>query len=122
MSHSNSKTVTSFEAGSDMSADQFKFVGINASGQLALAGDGTTAIGVLENKPAAAGRAGSVAIAGIVQVLCGGTVTRGGQVASDAAGLAVDSTTADIILGEALMTGAAGSVISIMLQVRGPSA
>lgn len=106
-------------AGADLSAKQFFFVSVAADGQIDPTGNGAIAEGVLQNAPAAAGRAAEVAIGGIVKVECGGTVTRGGPVASDASGNAVDAASGDIILGTALETGADGQVIEIIFQPRG---
>jgi hypothetical protein len=114
----NAHSVT-IPAGSDLSAAQFKFVEVNSSGQLALAGDGAHADGVLQDTPAAAGRAGLVDIGGITKVKCGAAVTAGGPVASDAAGLAVNAATGDVILGTALETGASGRIISMLFHPRG---
>lgn len=109
----------SLPAGSDLSTGQFKFVEVNAAGQLALVGLGAIADGVLQDAPAAAGRAGQVAIGGIVKVKCGGVVTRGGPVASDAAGLAANAALGNIILGTALETGANGQIIAMIFHPRG---
>jgi len=114
----NAQSVT-LEAGSDLSASQFAFVSLNASAQLALTGNGAQADGVLQSAPSAAGRAAEVDIGGITHVKCGGTVTKGGPVGSDAAGLAVDAASGDIILGTALETGANGSVIAMLFHPRG---
>lgn len=119
MSSKQSEVLVSLVAGADLSAKQYFFVAVSADGQIDPAGDGAMADGVLQNKPDAAGKAATVAIGGITQVICGGTVTRGGPVASDAAGEAVDAATGDIILGTALETGADGQVISIIFQPRG---
>jgi hypothetical protein len=108
------------EAGADLSTKQFYFVSVASDGQIDPTGDGLDADGVLQDAPAAAGRAALVAIAGKVKVVCGGAVTRGGPVASDSAGKAVNATTAgDIILGTALETGADGRIIEILFQPRG---
>jgi hypothetical protein len=72
------------------------------------------AAGVLLNDPVAGGAA-TVAYDGRVTVVCGGTVTRGGEVASDASGEAVDATTDDVIVGYALEAGVDGQVITIEL-------
>jgi hypothetical protein len=110
------------EAGADLSTKQFYFVSVAADGQIDPTGDGLDADGVLQDAPAAAGRAALVAIAGKVKVVCGGVVTRGGPVASDASGTAVNPATGDIILGTALETGATGRIIEILFQPRGASA
>ncbi len=119
MAFEESKISVTIPAGSDLSASQFCFVEINASGQLAVAGAGAMADGILQNDPNAAGRAGEVAIGGIVQVKCGGAVTRGGPVASDASGKAVNATTGNIILGTALETGANNGIIAMLFHPRG---
>lgn len=119
MAYKESENCITLEAGADLSAIQFYFVAVAADGQVDACGDGAVAVGVLQNDPAAAGRAAQVATSGVTRVKCGGTVTRGGPVASDAAGLAVDAASGDIILGEALETGATNTIISVMLQVRG---
>lgn len=110
------------EAGQDLSAKQFYFMSVASDGQIDPTGDGLDADGVLQDAPAAAGRAALVAIAGKVKVVCGGTVTRGGPVASDADGKAVNAATGDIILGVALETGASGRIIEILFQPRGAAA
>lgn len=117
-SYDNKATVT-LEAGADLSAKQFFFVSVSADGQIDATGDGAHADGVLLNDPAAAGRAAEVAISGITKVICGGVVTRGGPVASDAAGEAVNAATGDVILGTALDTGADGEIVRILFQPRG---
>jgi hypothetical protein len=110
------------EAGADLSTKQFYFVSVAADGQIDPTGDGLDADGVLQDAPAAAGRAALVAVAGKVKVVCGGVVTRGGPVASDASGTAVNPATGDIILGTALETGATGRIIEILFQPRGAAA
>lgn len=114
----NMQTI-SLEAGVDLSAKQFFFVSVSADGQIDPTGDGAHADGVLQNDPDAAGKAAEVAIGGVVKVNCGGTVTRGGAVASDGSGQAVDATSGDVILGTALETGASGETVSMIFQPRG---
>lgn len=106
-------------AGQDLSSSQYLFVSVSADGQIDPTGDGAHADGVLQNDPAAQGRAAQVAVGGIVKVKCGGTVTRGGPVASDANGKAVNAASGDVIVGTALETGANGSVIAMLFQPRG---
>lgn len=122
MAYEDSKISVTIPAGSDLSASQFCFVEVNSSGLLAVVGAGLHADGVLQNDPNASGRAGEVAIAGIVQVKCGAAVTRGGPVASDAAGKAVNAASTNIILGTALETGANGAVIAVLFHPRGAAA
>ena len=109
----------SLEAGQDLSAKQFYFVSVAADGQIDPTGAGAIAQGVLQDAPAAAGRAALVAVAGKVKVVCGAAVTRGGPVASTSTGTATNATTGNIILGTALETGASGRIIEILFQPRG---
>lgn len=122
MAYEDSKISVTIPAGSDLSASQFCFVEVNASGLLAVVGAGLHADGILQNDPNASGRAGEVAIAGIVQVKCGGVVTRGGPVASDSTGRAVNAATGNIILGTAMETGATNGIIAVLFHPRGASA
>jgi hypothetical protein len=120
MATQDNMITVSLEAGQDLSAKQFCFVSVAADGQIDPTGAGLIAQGVLQDAPAAAGRAAEVAIAGKVKVVCGAAVTRGGPVASTSTGTATNATTAgQIILGTALETGASGRIIEILFQPRG---
>lgn len=105
------------EAGQDLSAKQFYFVSMSSDGQIDPAGDGAKAVGVLQNDPAAAGRAAEVAIVGVTKMKCGGAITAGGNVSSDTNGAAVATATGDVPLGIALETGAPGRIISVLLML-----
>lgn len=124
--------IGTLEAGSDLSTHQHKFVLVNSSGQVALAGAGGPAIGVLQNKPSAQGHSASVRVLGVSKVVAGAAVTRGDQVASDANGKAATASQANTrtddtgvvsdpligsnVLGIALETAAAdGDIISVLL-------
>jgi hypothetical protein len=109
----------SLEAGADLSTKQFYFVSVASDGQIDPTGAGVIAQGVLQDAPAAAGRAALVAIAGKVKVMCGAAVTKGGPVASTSSGTATNATTGNIILGTALETGASGRIIEMIFQPRG---
>jgi hypothetical protein len=109
----------SLEAGADLSTKQFYFVSVASDGQIDPTGAGLIAQGVLQDAPAAAGRAALVAVAGKVKVVCGAAVTKGGPVASTSSGTATNATTGNIILGTALETGASGRIIEMIFQPRG---
>lgn len=110
-----SRDTRTFVAGENLSTAQFKFVTLEADGQVDLADSaGENCIGVLLVEGAAA-KAVTVAISGSVIVECGGTVTNGGAVATDATGRAVDATTSDIIMGYAREAGAVNQKIEIEL-------
>lgn len=110
-----------YVAGSDLSSHQFGFVALASDGEVDACGDGATAVGVLLNDPAAGGAA-TVAYSGRVLVECGGTVTNGGEVASDSAGLCVDATSSDVILGYAREAGVTGQIIAIDFFLGGNAA
>lgn len=112
-----SLTCITREAGADLSAKQYRFVEIAADGQVdAVSSAGGNAIGVLQNDPSAAGRAATIAVAGIVKVVAGGTVAAGARVQADAAGDAITAATGDYVLGTALTGGADGELIEVLLQ------
>lgn len=110
------------EAAADLSATPYRFVTINASGQVAIAGAGAKADGVLQNDPAAQGRAAAVAIGGQTKIVLGGTVAAGAQVASDATGRAVTAATGNHILGTCTEGGTVGVMGSILFEPNGVAA
>ena len=61
----------------------------------------------------------TVAIGGISRVVCGGVVSRGALVASDASGRAVAATTGAEIAGRALAAGTVGALIPVLLKLSG---
>lgn len=104
------------EAGADLSAGQFKFVLVASDGQVDLvASAGGDADGVLLNDPDAAGKAATVAYAGRVKVVAGGTVAAGAKVQSDASGDAITAASGDHVLGKCLVGGADGELIEVLL-------
>lgn len=113
----------SYPASGDLSSDQYCFVKISSS-QLALAsaGGGADVLGILQDKPAAAGRAGEVAVGGASKIIAGGTFSAGAKLTSDSSGHAVAATTGDTINGIALADGASGKVTSMLLDNGGVSA
>lgn len=101
-------------AGADLSAKQFTFVIGNTTDRTVVnATDGQAADGVLINDPIS-GAAATVVTNGrvIIEVGTGG-LTAGDDVASDANGEAITADTADIIVGKALETAAAGTRTTI---------
>lgn len=119
MAFENNLNCVSIAASGDMSTTgQYRFVTVGASGRIAVTGAGQAADGVLQDKPAAAGRPGSVAISGISKILVGaGGVTAGDDVASGANGVAVTATTGDVVNAKALETASNGTIASFLLTV-----
>ncbi len=106
------------EAAGDLSAGQFLGVIVNTSGLAAVAGAGVVNVGILQNKPAAAGRAAEIMVSGVSKMVAAEAITAGDDIATDAAGKAVDAATADHVLGLALTDAAAdGEIFSVLLGV-----
>ncbi len=107
-------------ASADLSASQFCFVVVNANGQLALPAAGGDAEGILQDKPNGAGVIGEVGILGISKLVVGAAgVAAGDLLATDANGKAVTAASANKILGRALATGGAGTIIPALIQQKG---
>lgn len=114
-------------ASGDLSTDQFKFVTLNSSKQLALAGADVECLGVLQDKPSAAGKNGQVRYFGISKVIAGGSFNAGDKIASDSNGKAVKATAASVsagtpeplagshVIGLALEAGTSGQTSTILL-------
>jgi hypothetical protein len=116
MAQVNQVQSISMPAAADLSALQFTFVNINSSGEAAApSGAGGDAVGVLMNKPDAAGRAAEVAYAGKAKVKAGATVAAGAKVQTDANGAAITAASGDVVLGCAMSGGDSGEVIEVLL-------
>lgn len=136
MATENNLTSLSYVAGADLSGQQFRFVKLNAQGQVVLAAAGEFAIGVLQNNPTS-GDAATVAVSGITKVRAGGVIAVGAAVASDGsgnaktavagstntsdAGAAADALVGSHVLGIHLGPGAsaANDIVSVLLTHSG---
>jgi hypothetical protein len=106
-------------ASTNMSTYQFRFVTANASKQAALNGDGLPSMGVLQNKPTAAGDAATIMINGVSKVAAlASTLAAGDLVASSSVGLAVVPAAGDYTLGRVLegSSGGTGRILTVLLQ------
>ena len=122
--------ISYFKASADLSGNQFYFVTVNSSSQLAVAGANVECLGVLQDKPKS-GVAGQVRCFGVTKVLANGNFNPGDKVASDASGKAVKATAASVsagtpeplagsyVQGIALSAGAAGQYASVLLTHSG---
>ena len=118
----NLQTV-SWPVSADLSASQYCFTSIDSNGQLAVTGAGAQADGVLQDKPAAAARAGLLGIAGVSKVRAGGVVAAGDLITSDSTGRGVTATTGDNINGVAgEASTAANQVIKVLLKTQNANA
>lgn len=116
--------ITPFPAASDLSASQYCFVTMDTAGRIALTGDNLRATGVLQDKPDAIDRVGGVCCneGAITKLKCGGTVTKGDLLTSDASGKATTAASTNQVNAVALSDGADGQVIPAQLSFRGAAA
>lgn len=114
-------TCLSFEAGSDLTGHQFKFVTMAADGQVDLTTSaGSFPLGVVQQVAAVAGREVTVCVAGRVKIKAGGTIAAGATVSVNASGLAVTSATAGhAFIGRALTGAASGELVEVLLGYNG---
>jgi len=125
MAVQESRETRTFIAGEDLSSSQFKFVTLEADGQIDLAdADAERCIGVLINDPASGSEA-TVVISGKTMVTAGGAVTAGDEACTDTSGDAVELSTSSsataITMGYALEDAADGQVFGIELIQGGNS-
>ncbi len=120
----NSNLDITLLAAADLSEKQYRFVTIDSSGNAAVSTRGALSVGVLQNKPAALGRAAEIRVVSgtTTKVVAGGTVTAGQAVVSDANGAAVNASSADnAYMGFFLESGVNGGIVAMLLQPRGLS-
>lgn len=124
MAFEGPRICVSLPAGGDLSAAQYRFVTLaNSSGVAVInrSTQGDRLVGVLQDKPAAAGRAGEVCIFGITKVVAGAGITAGQAVSADSLGRAVAvASTVDFEAGICLETVSnAGEMATILLTQHG---
>ena len=104
-----------FIAGEDLSAAQFKFVTLEADGQVDLADSaGENAIGVCL-AGAAAGAAVTVCVSGSVMVEAGGSINAGAQIQCGADATALTAAAGDVVMGYAREAAEDGQIIEMEL-------
>jgi len=119
MSYEESLECVTKEAGSDLSAGQYKCVNVSSDGQVDLvASKGAAIYGVLQDKPAAVGRACQVGINGVTKVLAGAVIAAGAEVICDATGRVITKDATDQhVLGTAEEAAvAAGNIIAVRIK------
>lgn len=108
--------VVSANASADLSAKQYYAVKIDASGEIAVCGDGEPCVGSLLNKPDAQGKSASVQIGGIAKFVFSASVAEGTEVASDAAGKITAAVTGDSVIGVCFVDGGADGQVGEVLM------
>lgn len=117
--------VVTREAGEDLSAHKHKFVKLNSSGQVvAIAANTDKPFGILQDAPAASGRAAQVMCSGISKVQGDGNLAKGDQIGSSADGQAAayvpGTDTTKYIVGEVLEdNAAAGGLATVAFNCLG---
>lgn len=117
---SNYSVKLSLVAGGDLSAEQYKFVKLNSSGQAVVCAAVTDRpIGVLQNAPASGGVA-EVLVVGGTKLVAGGSITEGAALGITSAGkgkaLTVGTDTTQYILGTAVTEGASDEIITVVIN------
>lgn len=117
MAHEQRVADISLDAGEDLSSYQYYVVGLNSSSQAVLAdGDETICMGILQNKPAAAGREAQVRNLGISKAVYGGTVTVGAHLKSSSGKLIVTTTAGDRYVAIAKTAGVVNDVGTVFCE------
>lgn len=105
-------------AAGDLSSDQFKFVVFSASNTVTLAGANGKTVGILQDAPAAAGRAADVASLGQrAKLKIAATLTFGELITSDSSGLGVQVDAASEWFGAmVIQDGVANDIIEVLVM------
>lgn len=106
----------SLEAAADLSSNQYRVV--LADGNLAGTA-GTGGIGILDDKPNAAGRVGRVIVGGVAKALAGAAISVGAILTNDTDGKVVTAVGGDIVIGTALTAAGNADELISMLVVPG---
>jgi len=120
MAYEENLRPVSIPANADLSASQYCFVVINATGKVAVVGAGLAADGILQDKPAAADRPAAVgATPGqISKCRAGASFTAGDDLTPDSTGRAVTATSGDVKGAKALEDASgADVVVSVLLKL-----
>jgi len=109
------------KAAADLSSYQYYFVLVSAADTVNVDTTGGAAcIGVLMNKPSAAGQAAKVAIAGKVPLRAGDTIAAGAKLCAEATtARAITATTGDEIMAVALQAAADGEYFEALISREG---
>jgi len=106
------------KAAGDLSAKQYYGMKVSADFTVTTAGAADAAlIGILQNKPAAAGRSASVRKVGISKVVLGGTVAAGDRLTTDSSGKLIKTTTSNNrYCAIAIEGGDSGDTVSAVME------
>jgi len=112
-----------FKAGADLSALQYMGVTVTADDTVSC-GVATTAIGILQNKPKAAGRAARVVVLGRTRAMFGSDITVNDEIACTTSGWIISAVSGtDFPMGRATKDANSGYVGEVVLGIgAGPPA
>lgn len=105
----------------DFTGKLYYICDINGDGNLAIAGDGANAVGVVTEE-AASGASATYQFGGIAKVILGATVDEGALVASDANGKGITATSGEYAIGICRKGGAVNEIGEVLLSFPGRSA
>lgn len=112
----------SYEAAGDLSTKQFHAMKMDANGRITVfTALGNVPVGILQDKPAALGRAGCVMIDGVSKMVAGVAIDEGELVAGAADGRAKVAAANDYVMGVCVKAcSAAGGIISVQFDCSNP--
>lgn len=114
-------TLESYQAAADLSDWQFRFVKLDANGQIAkITADTDIPFGILQDKPGAQGRAGAVMLDGMSKLVGGENVAKAALIGTDAQGRGVakaDGTAVGICRTD---NSAVGGLMSVVFDCKKP--
>lgn len=107
----------SIPASADLSASQYCFVTVDATGKVAVTGAGLSADGILQDKPAAADRPASVGSTPgqISKCRAGASFTAGDDLTTDSTGRGITATSGDVKGAKALEDASGADVVVAVL-------
>lgn len=106
----------SYQAAGDLSGSHFKAVKLSGATVVAVSAVGDKQIGVLQNKPDAAGKAATVMVSGVTRMIADGVIAAGVPVYLSADGRASATATGASRVGFAeTASSGAGKHISVLL-------
>jgi hypothetical protein len=114
-------TLESYQAAEDMSDWQFRFVKLDANGQIAkITAAADIPFGILQDKPAAQGRAGAVMLDGMSKLVGGANVAKAGLIGTDATGRGVEKADGTAVGICRTDNSVAGGLISVVFDCKKP--
>ena len=119
MAYAINEQTVSIPASGDLSTKQYFLGTIDSNGQVAVTGAAAAADGVIQNDPAAQGRATSLLSTrgSVSKAVAGAAISAGAALEADSSGRVV-TRSSGVRVGKALeAAGAAGDIISVLLYL-----